>query len=89
MVSLNSLLIGFYALLSYSYSQRHTYLTLGSWKRDIGPPKLLTGIARKTAKHISSFFFSSQPSFVNPIIARLSNTLARLHVPFSLTPMQE
>ncbi len=34
MDSLNSLLIGFYTLLSYSYSQRHTYLTLGSWKRN-------------------------------------------------------
>jgi hypothetical protein len=33
---LNSLLIGFYTLLSYSYSQRHTHITLGSWERDVG-----------------------------------------------------
>ncbi len=30
MDSLNSLLIGFYTLLSYSYSQRHKYLPLGA-----------------------------------------------------------
>ena len=52
MDSPNSLLIGFYALLSYSYSQRHTYLTLGSWKRDIGAADVLltTGSCTKTDK---------------------------------------
>jgi len=42
---MDSLLIGFYTLLLYSYSQRHTHLTLGSGKRDIGAPMLLTGRA--------------------------------------------
>jgi hypothetical protein len=40
MDSPNSLLTGFYTLLSYSYSERHTYLMLGSWKRDIGAVNL-------------------------------------------------
>ena len=60
MVSLNSLLIGFYALLSYSYSQRHTYLTLGSWKRDIGAaaPMSLPRGCTKTEKKRQIFLFS-------------------------------
>ena len=76
MDSLNSLLIGFYTLLLYSYSQRHTHLTLGSGKRDIGAPMLLTGHAENRRKKILSFF-SSQPFPLNPT-ACLPNTSVRL-----------
>ena len=77
MDSLNSLLIGFYTLLSYSNRQRHTYLTLGSWKRDVGAPMLLTGIARKTRKGNFFFFFPEPTVFPNPK-ACLPNTSVRL-----------
>jgi hypothetical protein len=57
MDSPNSLLLGFYTLLSYSYSQRHTYLTLGSWKRDIQCPCYGVFHEHRKEKNISSFFF--------------------------------
>ena len=57
MGSLNSLLIGFYTLLSYSYSQRHTHLTLGSWERDTGAPSALTDRAENRKRKIFPFSF--------------------------------
>jgi hypothetical protein len=61
---------GFYTLLSYSSSQRHTYFTLGNLKRDIGADYVLTtGSCTKIQKkkyfflkqNSFSFFFPSQP----------------------------
>ncbi len=55
MDSLNSFPIGFYTLLSYSYSQRYTHLTLGSWERDVGRTE-------KQKRKIFSFsFFRAKP----------------------------
>jgi hypothetical protein len=50
MHSPNSLLIGSYTLLSYSYSQRHTYLTLGSWNVTSVVNVLTTGSCTETEK---------------------------------------
>ena len=60
MDSPNSLLglIGFYTLLLYSFSQRHTCLTLGSWKRDIGAKyclKLLLFHCDEGAKNLVTY----------------------------------
>jgi hypothetical protein len=65
MDSPNALLIGYvlglYTLLSYSYSQRQTYLTLGSWKRDIGAADvLITGSCTKTEKKKYFLFLFSK-----------------------------
>ncbi len=69
MDSLNSLVIGFYTLLSYSYSQRHTHITLGSWERDVGR-------AEKKKRNIFFFFFPSLN--VSYLSACFANTLVRI-----------
>jgi hypothetical protein len=68
---MDSSLIGFYALISYSYSQRHTYLTLGIWERDIGA--LITGYRGKQKKsNIFTIWTASDGSFPHSIC--FSNT---------------
>ena len=74
MKSLNSLLIGFYTLLSYSYSQWHTYLTLGSWKRDISVANVLSGYCGKTEKKQHFLLLFSKPTDSNLDPGLLQNT---------------
>jgi hypothetical protein len=67
MDSLNSLLIGFYTLLSYSYSQRHTQLTLGSWERDVGR-------AEKQKRKLFSISFFRAKSISLPFVLHCTPT---------------
>ncbi len=70
----NSLLIGFYTLLSYSYCQRHIFLTLGSWKRKVGDQCPYYGVLHENRKEICVPFLLSKPTVFLILDILLQNT---------------